>query len=199
MKSAAQPSLSGVQLVPPSVDSKTPPIEIAMYRWRGSRGSTSIECRNSPSGVAWAAHARSSGSQPEDPLDRACLLAVGGLAERGRRGRFTPAAAAVGRAHHRRSQVSGPGRDQQHARLARILHDVVNDVTQELRAGELPAAATLVRAQREQALARADPECICHAGKHPRGLAPLSTAAPRRSRAAPLPRPRFLRLSRAGR
>src|SRR5215471_13360345 len=61
----------------------------------------------------------------------------------------------------------------------------MDDVTEELWAGELPAAATLARAQREQALARADPECIRHAGKHPRALAPLSTASPRRSPAPP--------------
>src|SRR5215469_1381371 len=94
---------------------------------------------------------------------------------------------------HRGSQMSRAGGEQQHARLARILHDVMDDVTEEMWAGELPAAARCRRAQREQALTRPDPQGIRHEGKHRRGLAPLSTAwraevRPRRRSAATLAR-----------
>src|SRR5713226_3473981 len=49
-KSAATPWLSGRQLAPASVLSKTPPTEMPTYRCRGSRGSTLIECRVAPPG-----------------------------------------------------------------------------------------------------------------------------------------------------
>src|SRR6516165_8445647 len=75
--------------------------------------------------------------------------------------------------------MSRAGSEQQHAWLARILHDVMDDVTEELRAGELPAAMRCRRAQREQALTRSDPQGIRHAGKHRCAVAPLSTARPR--------------------
>src|SRR5215831_967957 len=65
----------------------------------------------------------------------------------------------------------------------------MDDVTEELRPAELPAAATCAGTQREQALAGADPDCICHASKHPCGLAPLSTA--RLGRGCALPRPQW--------
>ena len=49
------PRLSGRQSAPPSVDSKMPPLDIPMYMWRASRGSTRIECSFGPSGVpSWS-------------------------------------------------------------------------------------------------------------------------------------------------
>ena len=47
----SSPSTRVAQVLPPSVDSCTPPLDIAKYRCAGSRGSTMIECSLGPSGV----------------------------------------------------------------------------------------------------------------------------------------------------
>src|SRR5574338_709561 len=47
----SSPFSSGLKVRPPSVDSCTPPPDIAKYKCAGSRGSTMIECSLGPSGV----------------------------------------------------------------------------------------------------------------------------------------------------
>src|SRR5260370_35589825 len=47
----SRPATIGVQLCPSSVDSCTPPPDMAKYKCAGSRGSTMIECSFGPSGV----------------------------------------------------------------------------------------------------------------------------------------------------
>ena len=64
-------------------------------------------------------------------------------------------------------------------------NDVVDDVPQELRAAQFPAASGGIAAQRERALARGDPECVAHnalpeilAGCHDRAEAETCQLAP---------------------
>jgi hypothetical protein len=54
------------------------------------------------------------------------------------------------------------GGHQESLGLARILHDMVDDVPEELRAGQLPAAPASVWPQRKGTLAGADPKRGCH-------------------------------------
>src|SRR5437773_426650 len=51
MKSAAHPLFNGFQSLPPSVVSKTPPLDMPIYMCFASRGSILIECILGPSGV----------------------------------------------------------------------------------------------------------------------------------------------------
>jgi len=115
-----------------------------------------MECRNSPSGVPSAAVHFTKGGR------------LRGLA---------PTAAAIGRAEHGGPEMSGPRRHQQHPWLARILYDVVNDVTEKLRAREFPVAARAIGAQRKQTLTRSDPQRASHDEEDPRRGEALSTAA----------------------
>jgi hypothetical protein len=72
--------------------------------------------------------------------------------------------------------MPGPGRQQQHPWLARILYDVVNGLAEKLRARELPVAARAIGAQRKQTLTRSDPQRASHDEEDPRRDAALSTA-----------------------
>ena len=193
-KSAAQPSLSGAQLRPPSADfehaadrdREVQMLQVAgidQYRMQqlatrragagrplrphrvivepghGFPGLTAVrrmeQSRGRAAGVPAPRFRRMARCKPEDRIHGASLLALSRLAKRRRLLRFAPAAATVARAEDRRSEMPRPGRHQQHLRLARVLDDVVNDMPEELRAGELSrCVAAHPRAART-------PPCAC--------------------------------------
>ena len=230
-KSAAQPSLSGAQSARRRRDSNTPPMEIARYRCFASRGSTRIECRNSPSGVREprrplrthrvvveardrlpvltavlraeqscgalpAYHVPCSdgmtGREPEHPLDGAAADSALDYFAKGRRLR---ASRQVLPRSLERNTV-GPKCPVLAAissvlRIARILHDMVDDVAQKLRPRDAPVLRRTSRAQRESAFAGADPEGGGHGGA-------ASPRAPRNCQPRGRPRHSVARRQRHG-
>ena len=95
--------------------------------------------------------------QPENRIDRALRLALACLAER-RRLSPRSSATAIGRAENRRAEMPGLGAHHQHSWCARVLHDVMDDMPEVLRAREFPAAPPRVTAQREHTFPCSDPE-----------------------------------------
>ena len=90
--------------------------------------------------------------QPERVVDHAA--AAGG--EGRRRCRLGPVPAAVGRAEDRRAQVPGAGSGKHRPGVAGVGHGVVDDVPEEMRAGQRPVSARRVALQPPQALAGGD-------------------------------------------
>ena len=101
---------------------------------------------------------RVTGCQPEDCVDRPGRLALRHLAKRGRLARFLPMTAAIGRAEHRGPEMTRLRPHQQHFGVARILHDVMDHVPQELRSGKRPGSAAHVATERKRAFAGSDPD-----------------------------------------
>jgi len=99
-----------------------------------------------------AALRRVAGGQPERVVDDA---PAAGREGRRLRGLF-PVLAAIDGAEDRRAEMPGARRGQQRLAIARVEPRVMHDVSQEMRAGELPRAARRVACQRPQALAGGD-------------------------------------------
>ncbi len=102
------------------------------------------------------------GREPEHALDGAGLLLFRHLAEGRWRQGLLPVPAAIDGGIDRGTQVPGLGRQHQASRFARVLHHMVNDMSEHLRPGEAPGAPARVGAQAEQALAGADPQGTGH-------------------------------------
>jgi hypothetical protein len=71
--------------------------------------------------------------EPERVIDRAAFRALGRLRERGRPCGFLPGASKVGGTEHGRAEVPGLGRRQERAPVARIEHQMIDDVAEEMR------------------------------------------------------------------
>ena len=96
------------------------------------------------------------GREPEGVIDAAAFLAFRGLGECRRPLRFGPAAAAIGRAEHCRTEMTGLGRGQQSASVARIEHQMTDHMSEKMRSGDAPASARRVTVKQPGALARGD-------------------------------------------
>src|SRR5713101_2942226 len=96
------------------------------------------------------------GGEPEHVLHREPLLAESGLRERRRALGFLPRAAEVGRAEYGRPEMACAHRAEQRFAVARVEHQVVDDVAEKMGSCERPAPARAVRADEERALARSD-------------------------------------------
>ena len=137
-------------------------------------------CRRTRCRVRWRdrASARTRARPPWAPRLRRSLRNAGGWLASFQR------PAAIVRAEHSRSEVSGLRGHEHDVRLARILHDVMNDVAEELRPDELPVAATRVAAQGKETLAGPHPERAGHGREACNYLRPASTGKRRPIRAA---------------
>ena len=122
-------------MTPPSSERNRPCGEVPAYQTPGS--------------LAWPGVSQKVWSTLR-PLP-SCLLR-----ERGRLLRFLPGPAEVGGPEDRRSEVPGLRGGEQRAAVARIEHQVVNDVTEEVRAVGAPAAARRIAVEDPCALARGD-------------------------------------------
>src|SRR6185503_16031151 len=80
----------------------------------------------------------------------------GGLRERGRALRFLPRAAGVGRAEYRRPEMARARGAQERLAVARVEHQMVDDLAEKVGPCERPAAARTVRADEKRALARSN-------------------------------------------
>jgi len=78
------------------------------------------------------------------------------LGEARRRSRLGPALAEIVRAKHRRTEMPGPGGDQQGPAIARIEHRVMDHVTEKVGSLDAEPAARVVGVQCEQPLAGRD-------------------------------------------
>src|SRR6266849_4569925 len=99
---------------------------------------------------------RMSGREPEDVFHREALLARSGLRERRRALRFLPRAAEVGRTEHGRPEMTGAHGAEQRLAVARVEHEMVDDMAEKMGPCECPAPARAVRLHEEGALARSD-------------------------------------------
>ena len=96
------------------------------------------------------------GREPEGVIDAAAFLAFRGLGECRRPLRFGPAAAAIGRAEHCRTEMTGLGRGQQSASVARIEHQLTEHMPEKMRPVDAPASARRIAVKHPGALARGD-------------------------------------------
>src|SRR5258708_4092648 len=94
--------------------------------------------------------------EPEHVFHREALLAGSGLRERGRALRFLPHAAEVGRAEYSRPEMTGAHGAEQRFAVARVEHEMVDDMAEKMGPCERPAPARAVRLHEEHALARSD-------------------------------------------
>ncbi len=78
------------------------------------------------------------GRQPEYAFNSARGLALFTLPKRRRLRRLLPLTTSISRSEYSRTEVSGLRRHQHDVRCARVLHDVMNDVAEKLRARQLP-------------------------------------------------------------
>jgi hypothetical protein len=124
---------NGAHVTPPSSERNSPCGEVPAYQ--------------TPARSAWPGVSQNVWSTAR-PLPSAPLV------ERRRPRRFLPGAAEVGRAEHRRAEVPGLGRGQQRAAVARVEHQVVDDVAEEVRSVDAPGCAGAVAVQQPGALAR---------------------------------------------
>ena len=85
--------------------------------------------------------------QPEGVIDRAARLTRGHFCESRWLLRFLPRAAAVGRAHHRRREVSGLGGRQHGFAVAWIEHHRVANLAEKMRASHAPIPARSIAVQ----------------------------------------------------
>jgi len=103
-------------------------------------------------GVPHARFGRVAGRQPERVIDHASAA----LGERRRLRRLLPRLAGVERAEHGRAEVAGARGGQHDLCVAGIGNRVMDDVTEELRSGELPGAARQIARERPESLAGRD-------------------------------------------
>ena len=106
------------------------------------------------------------GRQPERVIDGARFHTADGRAESRRFGRLFPRAAEVGRAENRRPEVAGLGGGKQRAAVARIEHEVADDVAEKMRAVGAPGAAGSVAVVDPRTLARGDEQQHAFSGSH---------------------------------
>ncbi len=126
----------------------------------GSQVSPPSSERNSPCGEVPAYHAFGSfawhGVSQKRVIDHAALLALRRLGESGRLGGFLPGAAEIRGAKHGRTEVAGLRRRQQRAPVARVEHEMIDDVAEKVRSVGAPGFSLLVAVKHPRALARGD-------------------------------------------
>ncbi|HEY6421262.1 MAG TPA: hypothetical protein VIX59_19870 [Candidatus Binataceae bacterium] len=111
-------------------------------------------------------------------FDRERAFAFGGLAKRRRTRGLSPGAAHVDGAENRGAEVTGAGRGQHGAAVARVEHHVMDDVAEEMRPVEAPGAARRIAMIDERALASADQQDYSCAAKTANRIGPRT---PRRA------------------
>ena len=128
---------NGSQVSPPSSERNSPCGEVPAYQAFGS--------------LAWH------GREPERVIDRAALSAPSGaLAKAGGLRGFLPGAAEIRGAEHGRAEVAGLGRRQQRAPVARVEHQMIDDVAEKVRPVGAPGLALRIAVKQPRALARGD-------------------------------------------
>lgn len=102
--------------------------------------------------------ARRTGLQPECVVDGPACCAVGSPGEGGRPRRFSPAPAQIARAENGRAKMASLGRRQQSPPIARIEHEMADDMAEEMRPVGAPTPPRAITAIDPRALARGDPD-----------------------------------------
>ena len=94
--------------------------------------------------------------EPEHMFHREAFLAGSSLRKRGRALGFLPRAAEVGRAEYGRPEMARANGAEQRLAVARVEHEMVDDVAEKMRPCERPAPARAVRLHEKHALAGSD-------------------------------------------
>ena len=100
--------------------------------------------------------ARVARREPERVIDRAAFLAVRRLRERGRPRGFLPGAPEIGGAENGRTEVPGLRRRQQRSPVARVEHEMADDVAEKVRAVDPPGLSCRIAVIQPRAFARGD-------------------------------------------
>lgn len=96
------------------------------------------------------------GREPEGLAYTTAFLAVLRLGESGRLFHLFPLLAEIGRAEHRRAEMAGRRGREKRLAVARVEHDVMDDVAEEMRPVRNPFPARAVAAKKPCAFARRD-------------------------------------------